>query len=242
MGEQYQLSEDLPAIFRALAGKFATNLEASLTATEGRLALSNVELKARAFTVVASILRGTQNLSETQQRLLDVFDELFSDTICSIFLAASALDKPAQMVLRRVLELGVGVVYLWDLPHRFWGWRTLDQDLSYAEMLEHLNSPAYKAYLFPSQTTISVPDLVDLAVGRSLYRVLSNTVHAKMVSFETSLADRFTYTSTDWLDHLNLVCKVEDLLLSLWKARFPGLTSSLYSVMPQLGREDNTNG
>jgi len=50
-----------------------------------------------------------------------MFDEIFADSICSAHFAACGLDLPAQMVLPRVLDLGVGAVYLWDLPHVFWG-------------------------------------------------------------------------------------------------------------------------
>jgi hypothetical protein len=144
------------------------------------------------------------------------------------------------MVLRRVLELGIAIVYFWDLPHRFWGWKNLDQDVTYAEMLEHINSAAYKAYLSPTKSVTDAPDLFDSTAARSIYRELSNTVHAKISTFESSVPDRFIYSRTDWLGHLKLVSAVEDIILDLWRARFPNLKAELLSELPQLNRLGQT--
>ena len=58
-----------------------------------------------------------------------MFDEVFADVVSSIYLSACGLDKPAQMILRRALEVGAATVYVWDLPHVFSGWKEHDEDL-----------------------------------------------------------------------------------------------------------------
>ena len=57
------------------------------------------------------------------------------------------MDKPANIILRRILELGVAAVYLWDMPHEVYSWNNYDQDLSFSAMLTHLNSKGYLAYI-----------------------------------------------------------------------------------------------
>ena len=125
--------------------KLMNNLKQSLM--DNNSMLNEVEIKARSSAALGQILSEQKNLLLHQKKITTIFDEVFSDLIISIYLAGSALDKPAQIVLRRVLELGISIVYLWDLPHVFWGWETHDFDLSFNDMLEHLTKPNYVTFI-----------------------------------------------------------------------------------------------
>jgi hypothetical protein len=145
------------------------------------------------------------------------------------------------MVLRRVLELGVATVYLWDLPHVFWGWKKHDVDLNFKDMLDHLASPSFKSFVSFANARTAGQDVLDGSEARKLYRDLSNAIHGKLSTFETLISDRFTHTEADWEHHLNLVERVERLLLTMWKVRFREVELGLQSNMPQLQRIPGTN-
>lgn len=233
MGDLYQRPEDVTLIFGKLMAKFAANLDQSLKISIPQL--SGAELKARACAEVGRILSQSQGLTSTQREITCMFNEIFGDLVCSLCFAGCALDRPAQMVLRRVLELGIGTVYLWDLPHVFWGWKRHDHDLNFNAMLQHLTSDEYKTYISFANPRFSGTQLLDQAEARKVYRDLSNAVHGKLSTFESLLSDRFTHTQKDWQAHLALTQTVEDLLLELWKNRFQEVEQDLPSAVPQLG-------
>src|SRR5262249_40551089 len=105
-------------VLTRLPAKFATVLNAALP-DAGQFA--KAEPKIRAFQLVPSLLPATTGVTHHAE-LRRLFDEMFADSICSVYLAGAGLHTPARMLMRRVLELGVAVVYLWDLPHEFWAW------------------------------------------------------------------------------------------------------------------------
>src|SRR5687768_16804775 len=107
-------------VLRKLGAQFAQNFSTALTTQIPEIA--RVELKSRCLATVGELIRDKCCVSITQKQIAAIYDEIFADCICSIYLAAQGLDKPAQLVLRRVLELGLAVIYLWDQPHLFWGW------------------------------------------------------------------------------------------------------------------------
>jgi hypothetical protein len=232
MGDLYQRPENGVCIFEKLMAKFGANLRQSVKVSTEQL--RGAELKARACAEVGTILSKTPGLTSTQQEITCIFGEIFADLICSLYFAACALDRPAQMVLRRVLDLGAATVYLWDLPHAFWGWKKHDEDLNFNQMLEHFGSEGYKTYLCAINPKLCVSQLLDHAGARKVYRDLSNAIHGKLTTFESLLPDRFIHTAQDWQGHLELVHKVEDILLNLWKNRFGEVERSLVVTMPQL--------
>jgi hypothetical protein len=64
-----------------------------------------------------------------------------------MYLLSVGLIVPARMLTRRAFELGLGAVYMWDLPHKYWGWAKHDHDLGFTEMIEHLTSQSYLTHL-----------------------------------------------------------------------------------------------
>ncbi len=234
MDLNHNIELDSTKVFRDLQDKFENNLRFSLL--ENLEKLSQVELKARAFAILGQILRESPNLSRSHKEITAIFDELFTDVVISIYLAGCSLDKPAQTLLRRVLELGIAVIYLWDMPHHFWGWKCHDKDLNFNEMVECLNSASYKTFVASENTNFSDNSLFDINEAKKIYRNLSNTIHGKISTFESLLPERFTYNKPDWEEHLELVIRVQNLLLQLWKHRFNDVFQELEKRMPSIAR------
>jgi len=234
MGELYKKVEDVTTVFKELHSRFSENLQLAFQASNETLC--TVELKARALDVIGRILSQTKTITPTQTEILLIFNELFADVISSLYLAACALDKPAQIVLRRVLELGVAIVYLWDLPHKFWGWKNHDQDLNFSEMIDHLNSPQYISFVKSINSAFNGSAILKAPDAKSIYGSLSDTVHGKISTFESVLPNRFKYTDEDWQTSLSLVHAVEDILLQLFQNRFEDVHINIHEQFPQIAR------
>jgi len=232
-------SEGKAVIWLELSRKFHSNLSLALT-QEAKL-VSRAEIQARAIPVVARILSEEQGLTDWQRDALCMFDEIFADITCSIYLGACGLDKPAQAILRRALEVGAATVYLWDLPQVFWGWKEHDRDLNFNEMLEHFSNPGFISSVKRQNPTFAKMEMMDASLARSLYRNLSNIVHGKMKSFESLLPDKFQHNQDDWRLHLERVCNVERVLLELWNDRFASVSKRLNSELPQLWMKETEN-
>ena len=234
MTEYFKKPADVAAIFRALGGKLSKNCESALSTDSKEL--HEAEIKARAFIEIGRILSEADGITLTQKECVCIFEEVFGDTICSLYFAACALDKPAQMLLRRVLELGVAIVYLWDLPHKYWGWKCHDDDLAFREMLIHLTSDSYLTFTSKMNPKFTGAKLIDVESAKRIYAELSDVTHGKVATFESASPDRFNFTSADWQKHLILTKSVQDLLLQLWNNRFKEIAEHLPSAMPQLAR------
>lgn len=221
-------------VFLDLQDKFQSNLKLSLV--ENVENLSQAELKARAFAIVGQILREDPNLSPSHKEITAIFNELFTDSVISIYLAGCSLDKPAQTLLRRVLELGIAVIYLWDTPHQFWGWKCHDKDLNFNEMIEYLNSDSYKTFVSSENPNFSANSLFDIKEAKKIYRELSNTIHGKISTFESLVPERFSYSKSDWEEHLTLVEQVQNVLLELWRNRFNNIFTELEKKIPAISR------
>lgn len=198
--------------------KFSENLTTSLE--QGQVAYKEIDLKARAIAAIGQIAIEDRGLQPNQAEIASIFNEVFSDMILSIYFSACALDKPAQSVLRRALELGIAIVYLWDLPHAFWGWKAHDSDLNFNDMVEHLSKDSYKSFLSSLNPEYKNDDLFDYAGVKRIYRILSNTIHGKIPTHESNLPDRFSYNYDDWQKNIGLIISVQETLLHLFKKRF----------------------
>lgn len=227
-----QKTDDGVEVIRRLASRFTANTEQALS--KQSTALARVELKARCLSSVGEILKNESALSDTHKQVACIFDEIFADSICSLYLAAQGLDKPAQILLRRVLDLGVAAIYLWDRPDTFWGWKEFDSDLSFTEMTDHLSSLPYLRFVAAENGRTDPSPVFDVTLARKEYRALSNTVHGKVTTFETSLADRFQHSDRDWELHISRLEGVQNLILDLASARFSKVREKLPIAQPQL--------
>jgi hypothetical protein len=149
-----------------------------------------------------------------------IFDELFSDSVSALYLATCAINKPALVILRRVLELGVAAVYLWDMPHMTYAWKKHDQDLSFSEMLKHVNSEGYKSYVSDEVGSKIESDLFPASRCQKIYGALSDVVHGKRGSFESPLPDKYTFREKDWYGFISLAESVLKILIDGYSIRF----------------------
>jgi len=151
-----------------------------------------------------------------------IYDEIFADGASSVYLATIAMDKPASIVLRRILELGVAAVYLWDMPHMAFAWNEHDGDLSFSEMISHLNSKGFTTFVTNETGSASpIVELVPAAEAQKLYGKLSDVVHGKITTFETTIPERFSFNEKDWKEIVLMAEQVIFLLLNLFTLRYP---------------------
>jgi len=217
-------------ILTQLDNKFGANLNAFLS--QDTVTCREIDVRARAIAAIGQIASQGEGLQPNQKEITSIFGEVFSDLILSVYFTACALDGPAQGVLRRSLELGVAIVFLWDLPHAFWGWKMHDSDLNFNEMVEHLSKDGYKSFLASFKTECGENDVFDCNEARRLYRILSNTIHGKITTHEASLPDSFSFNSTDCKYNLELITRVQKILLHLFRSRFPDYFSEMANKIP----------
>ncbi|WFZ83845.1 hypothetical protein NFK79_17190 [Citrobacter freundii] len=144
---------------------------------------------------------------------LRIFNEIIADTASSVYLSACAMDKPAHIILRRVLELGIASIYLWDMPHIIYSWQNHDHDLSFTDMIKHLNDNGFKDYVRMQNNITSQLKIIDVKECQKIYGDLSDIVHGKITSFETDLPNKFLFDELDWQKFINLAENVLRLII-----------------------------
>ena len=219
-------------VLTQLDSKFHDNLNTFLA--QGNTACKEIDIKARAIAAIGQIASKAERLQPNQSEITLIFGEVFSDIIVSVYFTACALDRPAQSVLRRALELGVAIVYLWDLPHAFWAWKMHDSDLNFNEMLEHLSKDGYKSFLSSLKSQYRGDEVFDYSEARRLYRILSNTIHGKITTHESNLPDSFSYNPDDCKYNLDLINRVQKILLHLFEIRFPDYFLEMVNRIPAI--------
>ncbi|KAB0670328.1 hypothetical protein F6V30_09245 [Oryzomonas sagensis] len=166
----------------------------------------------------------------------DILDEVFTDFTIALYLFAIGLIVPARMSVRRALEEGLAVVFMWDLPHEYWGWRQLDADLSYSNMVSHLNSASYLKYLANVHGCHDIDVICDSVRFQRFYRKLSNTVHGKVEGLPPLSPERFSADKNGISKHLKLTMDVQKAIIDLLYGRFHGLKADIEKAFPQVGR------
>jgi hypothetical protein len=228
----FEKTEEGANILRRLGLQFGANLTTALSINTD--AVNRVELKGRCVSSVGTILRDECATNSTHREIATIYDEVFADCICSVYLAAQGLDKPAQLVLRRVLELGLAAIYLWDIPHAYWAWKEYDKDLSFTEITDQLSAPAYLRYVAAMNSQDEASPICNVTLARTEYRALSNTVHGKITTFETTIAARFQHSDVDWQMHISRVEGIQDLIIDAARGRFSTVKEKLPQLQPQL--------
>lgn len=184
---------------------------------------------------IGEILRAKQS-SKHHEVCCRIYDEIFSDAVSSLYLAACAIDKPANIILRRVLELGVAAIYLWDMPHITYSWREYNQDLSFSEMLSHVNSQGYIAYVADENEASMDDEIFPSDTCKKIYNELSDIIHGKLTSFESLLPDRFSFIENDWIKFVELTEKVLEILVKAYLSRH-SISKELFEKLPQARKE-----
>jgi hypothetical protein len=217
-------------VLRKLHAKFSANFDQAIVSCVPDL--ERIDIKARALAECGSELGKMPGLTPSQAHLSSAAEEVFADLITSAYLSSIGLDRAAQMVLRRSLELGVAIVYLWDPPHLFWGWKQCDYDLSFSEMLEHLDSINYRTFLEKTADVSADDVLIDKAAAKRVYRTASNTVHGKITTHKVLAADGFIHDPDQCKTHMRMIVEVSTLLVDLWFKRFAHLEPAVRKALP----------
>lgn len=215
------MNHKIKDILESLHLKFGDNLKLCLS--ENIAILNEVEIKARGVYLLGQLLHNDLSFSETQKEITKVFPELFADLTVSIYLGCCAIDNSPKILLRRVLELGIAIVYLWDLPYKYWNWNNNDDynnDLNFKEMLDYMNNEGYLEFINRENNTSEI-ELISKNSANKIYRELSNIIHGKSENFESSNPDRFEHKKEDLLSVINYILKIQNILLSTWRKRFP---------------------
>jgi len=138
--------------------------------------LETIDINSRIIAAIRTELRATYCGSDCQKlECADILDEIFADFSQAMYLFSVGLIVPARMLIRQALELGIASVYMWDMPHEYWGWVKHGDDLSFSKMIEHLSSERYATHL----RNINGITACNQAHLKGFYRSLSNTVHGK---------------------------------------------------------------
>lgn len=223
---------DLLDSLHANFGKNISSLDAPAIAL-----IDEIDLNSRIIDGIRMALQVEYCVTDFQKNLSnDLLDEIFSDFTTAMYLLAVGLIVPARMSARRAFELGIALVYMWDLPHEYWGWVKCDCDLSFSNMVNHLNSNGYLAYLSNNPQYPVTETICEQAVFQGFYRKLSNTVHGKVDGLPPLAPDRFVAEKNGINKQLELICEVQDSIISLLLSRFSGIKSEIEKNFPQAGR------
>jgi hypothetical protein len=227
--------EPILALLTTLHSKFAANLNA-LDSTVITL-VEIIDVNSRAIDEAGGELQRIHSGDEKHKlECAHLIQEIFADLSQAMYLLAIGLVVPARMLARRAFELGLAVVYMWDLPHEYWGWSTHNEDLSFTKMIEHLCSPRYLTFISDIQKK-SPPDWPCSATTlQKCYRTLSNTVHGKSDGLPPLSPERYAPKLQNLGEHLRLVAEIQQTILNIWCARFGDLRQHLSKQFPKAMR------
>lgn len=205
-------------VLEALHTKFSDNFE---TCKSVLFEAEQAEEKARIISAMSARLHTMAGENAHQRQLAMYVDEIFGDSICAIYLASCGLHVPAQMLLRRSLELGLVIAAYWDSPADFWQWREHDGDIRFAALSTTLSSAGYITFL--NKLPRAQPVEASLFAGlQSLYSDLSNVVHPKPYNFATTTSN-YSFSATNFTRTMNLSKRTYTYISEIIKARFPQL-------------------
>lgn len=227
--------QPVKALLSALHDKFGANLGQAIDASTTPL-LDSIDLKSRIISVFKTeLLKG--NIGDAHKTgCAEILDEVFSDFAIAMYLNSIGLLVPARMSTRRAFELGLSVVYMWDMPQEYWGWRKRDQDLSFSAMVTHLNSSGYLEFMAQLKGRSTNPCFCEQTNFQELYRILSNTVHGKIADLPALSPERFSTITNGLTEHLELIIKTQDAIIKLLFGRFSELEQAIYTTLPQIHR------
>jgi hypothetical protein len=133
----YAQRQTITRLLGSLHTKFGGNIE-SLEQDTIKL-FDKIDLNSRVIDGIRVALLADHCGTDSQKKnCAEILDEVFTDFTLAMYLFALGLNVPARMSVRRAFELGVASVYMWDLPHEYWGWKKFDTDLSFSNMVTHL--------------------------------------------------------------------------------------------------------
>jgi hypothetical protein len=227
--------EPIVALLTTLHYKFAANLNGLDRDVIALLEI--IDVKSRAIDGVAGELqRSHSREGKHQPQCAHLIEEIFADLCQAMYLLATGLVVPARMLARRAFELALAIVYMWDLPHEYWGWAMHDQGLNFSKMVEHLCSPGYLTLISSIQNKTPPDWPCNSTALQTLYRTLSDTVHGKSEGLPPLSPERYSPNMKNVGEHLKLLTEIQKTILNLWCARFGGIREHLSKEFPKAMR------
>lgn len=218
-------------ILLALHEKFGQSI-GSVESDAWKIA-ETIDINSRVISEIRTILSTDHCETEGQFKICsELLEEVFSDFSLAMYLCTIGLIVQARMSVRRAFELGLATVYMWDLPHEYWGWRCGDQDLSFSAMVNHLNSCGYSEYLKHISDGEPTYPICDQAKFQRIYRDLSNTVHGKISELPPLSPERFLPNLNGVKEHLALTVSAQQAVIELLLGRFKGLRPKIEAELP----------
>ncbi|MDP3301491.1 MAG: hypothetical protein Q8S36_05930 [Sulfuricurvum sp.] len=220
-------------IMNELNNKFINNFKE--WSSSEKMELDKIFIYLKCLAAIGEILQNNTTLKH-RYMCCSIYDEIFSDGVSAIYLAANAMNKPAKIILRRIFEMGIASIYLWDMPHLAHSWSDHDYDLSFTEMLKHINSKGYLLYVSVENNMPLELNIFPTEECQKIYGVLSDIVHGKVTTFESALPNRFKFTNDEWEKFANQAIQVLEILIKGYLKRFP-ISEELYKLVPLSKRE-----
>jgi hypothetical protein len=215
-------------LLQGLHSHFGSNIN-SLTPAVVTL-IDRIDLYSRVTDEIrVIILRLYCNGDKQKISCAELLGEIFSDFSQAMYLFSVGLIVPARMLIRRALELGLAFLYMWDMPHEYWGWAEHGDDLSFTGMIEHLSSPKYATHLANVRGTLAF----NQRAIREMYRSLSETVHGKHDDLPPLSPRRFDLVDVGIDKHLQLTINVQRSLVDMWCGRFCEIRELVDKQFPQ---------
>lgn len=192
--------------------------------------IENIDINSRIIDAIRVELRAAYARDDSQKLgCTDILDEIFTDFSLAMYLFSVSLIVPARMLVRMALELGIASVYMWDIPHEYWGWVKHEDDLSFSKMIEHLSSDRYATHL----ANVHGKKACDQTQLKKFYSSLSNTVHGKLNDLPPLSPERYRFDKNNIQTHLKLTIEVQQALINIWSGRFPELGTFIEKKFPQ---------
>jgi hypothetical protein len=227
--------QPIHGLLQDLHAKFAGNIK--ILPQETIEILEDIDTRCRIIdSVRAELVQSHSNNDPHRVGCAELVGEVFADLAQAMYLISAGLIVPGRMVTRRAFELGIASVYMWDMPHEYWGWAKCDEDLSFTKMVSHLSSSGYKVHLSTLQGKNPPDGVCESASFQKIYRSLSNTVHGKAESLPPLSPERFSAAKNGLNEHLKLISEVQDALSELWCGRFVGLKEHIKKQNPKVGK------
>jgi hypothetical protein len=227
--------EPIVVLLTTLHSKFATNL--NVLDRDVIALLEIIDLNSRAIDGVAGELQRIHSGDDKHKlQCARLIEEIFADLCQAMYLLAIGLVVPARMLARRAFELGLAIIYMWDLPHEYWGWVKHDQDLNFSKMVDHLCSPGYRTLISSIQNQTPPDWPCNSTAFQALYRTLINTVHGKSEGLPPLSPERYSPNVKNVGEHLKLLAEIQRNILNVWCARFDGIREHLSKEFPKAMR------
>jgi hypothetical protein len=225
-------------VLSSLHASFGSNLKSIDPAFVPQV--DKIDLQSRMISEVRDQLLSHYCSGPVQRTICeDLLDEVFSDFSLALYFCASGLIVPSQMSTRRAFEIGLAAIYLWDLPHAYWGWKNKDDDLSFSAMVAHLNSIGYMEYLKQVHGAESIDTICKQKEFQEIYRELSNTVHGKTSNLPPLSPARFSLDDSQSFvnQQFKLIQRAQAAILRMIFGRFVQLEEKVQEAMPQILRK-----